>query len=103
MNVGCRWPGGVSSPSQLWNFLKEKGSGYQDFTDSKIHLAGFYHLNPQRPGSFNTRGGNFLCEDPKLFDNSFFGISPSETATMDPAQRKVLEVVFEAFENAGEP
>lgn len=80
--------------------LKSKGSGYQEFTDARINLDGFYHPNQNRPGSFNTRGGNFLTENPKLFDNAFFGISPSETATMDPTQRKLLEVVFEAFENA---
>ena len=43
-----------------------------------------------------------LDEDPRLFDPSFFGIQPLEVETMDASQRKLLEVIYEAFENAGE-
>ena len=50
-----------------------------------------------------TRGGYVLQEDTKNFDNAFFGISATETLTLDPSQRKLLEVTYEAFENAGEP
>jgi len=49
-----------------------------------------------------TKGGYFLSEDAKAFDHTFFGITPLETMTMDPAQRKLLECTFEALENAGE-
>jgi acyl transferase domain-containing protein len=50
-----------------------------------------------------TRGGYFLAQDPRLLDHAFFGITPLEAATMDPTQRKLLEVVYEALESAGEP
>ncbi len=46
-------------------------------------------------------GGYFLQEDVRCFDNSFFGINNLEAAAMDPQQRKLLEVVFECFENTG--
>ncbi|KAI1318728.1 polyketide synthase [Xylariaceae sp. FL0255] len=49
-----------------------------------------------------TEGAFLLDEDPRLFDHSFFGIGAVEVETMDPSQRKLLEVVYEAFENAGE-
>jgi acyl transferase domain-containing protein len=83
--------------------LREKRSGYSEFKKDRINVDGFQHPHQQRPGSFTMRGGFFLEEDPKLFDHALFGISPLETRTMDPAQRKLLEVTFEAFENAGEP
>ncbi|KAL8886198.1 MAG: hypothetical protein Q9215_006064 [Flavoplaca cf. flavocitrina] len=100
----CRngWPGDASTTSKLWDLLEQKRSGYTEFDDNKLHLAGFYHPNQHRPGSIFTKGGYFLKEDPKLFDHSFFGITPVEAMTMDPAQRKLLEVTYEAFENAGE-
>lgn len=49
------------------------------------------------------QGGCLLTVDMKLFDHAFFGISGAEIATMDTAQRKILKVVYEAFENSGEP
>jgi acyl transferase domain-containing protein len=63
----------------------------------------WYHPDKQRPGSINTRGGYFLSQDDSFrqFDASFFGINPKEAASMDPQQRKLLEVVYESFEAAG--
>lgn len=51
----------------------------------------------------NTKGGYFLKEDIRDFENSFFGINNLEATSMDPQQRKLLEVVFECFESAGVP
>jgi acyl transferase domain-containing protein/NADPH:quinone reductase-like Zn-dependent oxidoreductase len=94
----------VTTPSQLWDLLAEGKSAYRDFDDhTKLNISGFYHPNPQRPGSTPARGAYQLQEDPKLFDHAFFGITPTETLTLDPQHRKLLEVVYEAFENAGEP
>ncbi len=83
--------------------LREEKSGFQQFKEDKFNLEAFYHRDELRPGSLNTRGGYFLHEDPKNLDHALFGITPTETRTMDPTQRKLLEVVYEAFENAGEP
>lgn len=49
-----------------------------------------------------TKGAYLLQEDTKKFDHSFFGISATEALSMDPSQRKLLEVTYEAFESAGE-
>jgi acyl transferase domain-containing protein len=92
----------VSNTSELWTMLKEKRSGWGEFTPDRINVDGFYHPNGQRPGSMYTKGGYVLKEDTKDFDNNFFGISAAETVTMDPSQRKLLEATYEAFENAGE-
>jgi len=76
--------------------------GYRDYEDNKLNVNGFYHPNQHWPGSIFTKSGYFL-EDPKQFDHNFFGLTTVETMTMDPVQRKLLEVTYEAFENAGEP
>jgi len=44
--------------------------------------------------------GHFL-HDVESFDNDFFGIGPSEVRSMDPHQRLLLEVEFEALAMAG--
>lgn len=50
-----------------------------------------------------TTGGHLLQEDPRLFDHSFFGITAAEATSMDPSQRKLLEVTYEAFDSACVP
>ncbi|KAI0406569.1 polyketide synthase [Xylaria palmicola] len=102
IGMSCRLPGGVDSSSALWEFLKQGKSGQCDIPLDRFNASAFYHpkgLN--RPGSMTTKGGYFLQEDPRLFDHEFFEILPLEAMYMDPQQRKLLEVVFEAFENAG--
>lgn len=99
--LGCRLPGGVKSPQDLWEFLMNGGSGQGDVPPSRWNIDGFYHPNGQRHGSMNTKGGYFLDEDIRQFDNGFFGINNLEATFMDPQQRKLLEVCYECFESAG--
>ncbi|KAF2452119.1 putative polyketide synthase [Karstenula rhodostoma CBS 690.94] len=73
-----------------------------EFKPDHINLNGFYHPDGKRPGGMVTKGGYLLQEDPRHFDHSFFGISATEALSIDPAQRKLLEVTYEAFESAGE-
>ena len=68
---------------------------------SRFNVDAHYHSNNDRPGSFGVLGGYFLKETLQEFDPNFFGITPVEAMWMDPQQRKLLEVVYEAFESAG--
>ncbi|KAL9625921.1 MAG: hypothetical protein Q9204_007729 [Flavoplaca sp. TL-2023a] len=70
---------------------------------SRFNIDAFYDPQPDRPGSLNIPGGYFLDEDPTDFDPTFFGITPIEATWMDPQQRKLLEVVYEALESSGTP
>lgn len=81
--------------------LESKNSGQRRFPPSRLNIDGFYHPDGTRPGSLNTEGGYFIDEDIRGFENSFFGINNLEATYMDPQQRKLLEVVFECFEDAG--
>ncbi|RDA83527.1 hypothetical protein CP532_4154 [Ophiocordyceps camponoti-leonardi (nom. inval.)] len=97
----CHLPGGISSPSGLWDFLREIKSARCLVPPDRFNIDGFYHEDGSRAGVMNVKGGYFLHEDVRNFDNSFFGINNLEASYMDPQQRKLLEVVFECFENAG--
>ncbi|KAI0394195.1 hypothetical protein F5Y17DRAFT_476000 [Xylariaceae sp. FL0594] len=102
VGMGCRWPGGVRSPSDMWELLKNKRDGWREFDEPRFSSRGYYHPNQDRPGTVSTNGGFLVDEDPRLFDHTFFGMTAIEVETMDPSQRKLLEVVYEAFEGAGE-
>ncbi|KAI8296086.1 Prosolanapyrone synthase [Colletotrichum sp. SAR 10_98] len=102
VGMGCRWAGGIRDTSGLWEFLINKRSGYQDWAEPRFSAKGFYHPNPERPGTTAAKGGYVVTDDPRLFDPAFFGISGLEAETMDPSQRKLLEVIYEAFESAGD-
>ncbi|KAI0438847.1 hypothetical protein F4803DRAFT_569116 [Xylaria telfairii] len=100
--MGCRWPGNVRSAPQLWEFLKTKGDGWREFDKPRFSAQGFHHPNANRPGTMSMKGAFLTGEDARLFDHAFFGITGLEAETLDPSQRKLLEVTYEALENAGE-
>ncbi|KAL8943098.1 MAG: hypothetical protein Q9216_001298 [Gyalolechia sp. 2 TL-2023] len=100
--MGCRWAGGVKDARGLWQMLRSKQDGWREFAEPRFPTTGFYHPNQDRPGSIGTQGGFPVDEDARLFDHGIFGIMGREVDTMDPSQRKLLEVVYDAFENAGE-
>ena len=68
---------------------------------SRFNIDAYFHQNNERPGSCNITGGCFLDDNPHHFDPTLFDISPVEAVWMDPQQRKLLEVVYEAFESSG--
>lgn len=109
IGMGCRWPGDaeskkdVDSDKALWEFLISGKDSYGEFPADRINVDSWYHPDSNHPGAFYSRGGCFLKDDPRKFDPTFFGINPQETMSLDPAQRKLLEVVYECFESAGLP
>ncbi|KAK4240422.1 putative pks-nrps protein [Achaetomium macrosporum] len=102
----CRFPGGASSPSKLWDLLREPRDVLKDFKSSPIrpNLDSFYSANGEQAGRTEVESkGYILEEDPTVFDAAFFNISPLEAAGMDPQQRILLETVYESLETAGWP
>ena len=100
VGMGCRFPGGVKSPDDLWKLLAEGRDAVVEVPKDRWHLPAIYHPDPAKPGRMNTRRGGFLDQIDR-FDAQFFGISPREAARMDPQQRLLLEVAYQAVEDAG--
>src|ERR1017187_10421664 len=91
--MSCRYQGGVSSPEDLWSVLISGADAISPCPDDRgWDLGGDDALSAVR--------GGFL-RDVAVFDPGLFGISPREALSMDPQQRVVLEVCWEAFERAG--
>lgn len=79
-----------------------KGTGQTSkVPPSRFNIDAHIHSNNDRPGSFGVLGGYFLKDDLACFDPGLFGITPIEAMWMDPQQRKLLEVVYEALESGG--
>lgn len=98
----CRFPGGASSPSKLWDLLKEPRDVLRDFPEDRLVLSNFYNENGSFHGSTDVKNKSYLLsEDIRAFDAPFFHINALEAEGMDPAQRILLETVYEAIEAAG--
>ncbi|KAJ0330269.1 hypothetical protein COL5a_003329 [Colletotrichum fioriniae] len=98
----CRFPGGCSSPSKLWELLREPRDVRKQFDPKRLNLERFHNADGQTHGSTDVRGLSYLLEeDTRVFDAGFFGISPVVASGMDPQQRLLLEVSYEACESAG--
>jgi phthiocerol/phenolphthiocerol synthesis type-I polyketide synthase A len=102
VGIGCRFPGDISSPEDLWEFLCGGRCSIEEVPADR-----WLPFDDGSPGvaaalARTTRWGSYLS-DIKSFDAAFFEISPTEADNMDPQQRMVLEVAWEALEHAGIP
>ncbi|RGP81853.1 polyketide synthase [Fusarium longipes] len=98
----CRFPGGASSPSKLWDLLKQPKDCLRDFPKDRMNLEAFYNKDGEYHGATDVcNKGYLLEEDSRLFDASFFNLNPAEANSMDPQQRLTLETVYESLEAAG--
>ncbi|KAH9984253.1 thiolase-like protein [Xylariaceae sp. FL0662B] len=97
---GCRFPGNVNSPSQLWALLRDP----RPVASEVPALKGYYHQNGQYHGHTNVKEAYLLAGKGanRQFDAAFFGIHAVEASVLDPQIRLLLETVYEALEAGGQ-
>ncbi|WIG71103.1 amino acid adenylation domain-containing protein (plasmid) [Photobacterium damselae] len=96
----CRLPGGADTKENLWGMLSEKEDCISDIPASRFDIDAIYHPDLNNIGSSYTRRGGFISSA-EYFDYEWFGLTEPEALVMDPQQRTLLEVAYQAFSNAG--
>ncbi|MEM6363918.1 MAG: beta-ketoacyl synthase N-terminal-like domain-containing protein, partial [Planctomycetota bacterium] len=100
IGLGCRFPGGATSPDAFWRMLRDGRDAISPVPSDRWDVDHYYDPNPETPGKIVSRDGGFL-DSIRQFDADFFGIAPKEAKSLDPQQRLLLEVSWEAMEDAG--
>lgn len=102
VGMGCRFPGSANSVDEYWgNLLDGKNSVVEMGNQRWEHSKFFDKTVPTKGKTYSPRAG--LLDDILRFDADLFRITPREAECMDPQQRQLLEVTWEALENAGMP
>ena len=102
IGYGCRVPGGINNPSELWEFLLEKGDASGNIPQMRWEpYNNRQAVNAEILAQITSKG--YFLDKLEDFDASFFGISPREAEQIDPQQRIAVEVAWEALENSGIP
>ncbi|MDN6601551.1 type I polyketide synthase [Corynebacterium flavescens] len=95
-----RFPG-ADNVAQFWDMLVAGRPGTGSLPVGRWSEYSADPVMSKKIAINNTDGG--YIEDIASFDPEFFGLSPLEAANMDPQQRILLELVWEALEDAGLP
>ena len=101
VGIGCRIPGGPVSALEYWSMLDAGRDAVSETPPDRWKNDEYYDPDPDAPGRIATRWGGFV-RGVDQFDAPFFGISRREAMSMDPQQRMLLEVCWEALEHAGQ-
>ena len=100
VGMGCRFPGNVNTPEAFWELLQSGQDVLGDIPSDRWNIDAYYDPDIAVPGKMYVRQGHYL-DNVDQFDPQFFGLSPREAESLDPQQRLLMEVSWEALEHAG--
>jgi acyl transferase domain-containing protein/NADPH:quinone reductase-like Zn-dependent oxidoreductase/SAM-dependent methyltransferase/acyl carrier protein/NADP-dependent 3-hydroxy acid dehydrogenase YdfG len=100
IGMGCRFPGEANDAESFWELLRNGREAITEVPSERWKIDEYYDPDATKPGKMVTRFGGFLS-DVDRFDAAFFGVAPREAAMMDPQQRILLEVTWQALESGG--
>ena len=101
VGMGMRFPGGANDPESYWQLLKDGVDAITPIPGDRWSIDDWYDADPMTPGKMYTRHGGFLTGIDR-FAADFFSISRREAESLDPQQRMLMEVAWEALEHAGQ-
>src|SRR5690625_1783244 len=100
IGYSCRFPSEAGDPEGFWKVLENGRDTATKIKEDRFDYKKYYSENPEDEGKMITQYGSFLKEDIKTFDNIHFGLTALEASSIDPQHRLLLEVSWEAMENA---
>ncbi|MBY0525853.1 MAG: SDR family NAD(P)-dependent oxidoreductase [Gemmataceae bacterium] len=100
VGIGCRFPGDANGPAAFWKLLALGVDAVGEVPPNRWNPDVWYSPDPTVPGRIYSRAAGCV-RGIDQFDAGFFGIAPREAAEIDPQQRMLLEVAWEALEDAG--
>ena len=98
IGMGCRVPG-ADDPAAFWQLLCDGVDVITEVPDGRWDKEAHYDPDRSAPGKMYTRAGGFI-DHLDTFDPLFFNMAPREAVSLDPQQRALLEVTWEALEHA---
>src|SRR4029077_11017557 len=101
VGMSCRFAG-AADPNALWDLVASGGDAVRPIPPDRWDAAKWFSPDPDMPGRVAFQEAAFL-DEVDSFDNELFGIAASEAAQMDPQHRMILELAWEAIEDAGLP
>ncbi|MBK7948348.1 MAG: polyketide synthase [Deltaproteobacteria bacterium] len=105
VGIGCRYAD-VRGPAEFYEIVRGRRNTVREAPRHRVELGydidHFYDPRPRIPGKISSKKGGFL-EHPELFDPDAFGIAPRDALTMEPQQRLMIEVTWDALDDAGIP
>lgn len=101
VGIGCRYPGHANDYESFWNNLMGGKDCLEETPKSRYNASHLYSKDKAKPGRLTGGRGGYI-DGFDEFDPAFFGIGPREAEYMDPQQRKLLEVAWEALEDGGQ-